>query len=121
MKDALPYIVGVLIASIGAGLTYRATRKRESGSVSTTEAATLWQESSAIRIEALTRAEKLQHEVDELRSRLREVEDLSASQERELLSLRREAEDAHRVITIMQTRLDEIEKAETMRLRTQQS
>jgi hypothetical protein len=118
VTELIVAIAGALALVAGAYFTYRASKRTTSGSVSTTEAATLWEESKAIRIEAVARAERLQQEVDELRIKLHAVEDLSAQQEREIVTLRKEAEDAHRVITIMQTRLDELEKTTVKKPRT---
>lgn len=110
MTEILLGVIGAMGVIAGGYFTYRSAVRQRSGSVSTTEAATLWAESSAVRKEAIERANDLQGKVDDLRSRLREVEDLSAMQARELANLRKEAEDAHRVITILQTRVEELEK-----------
>lgn len=98
---------GALAAAVFA---YLSSRRSTSGTVGTTEAATLWVESAKIRQEAVDRARTLQKEVDILRERVHEVEESNFELTREVDVLRQEQEDNHRVMTTMRVELDQLRR-----------
>lgn len=103
-------IVGGLGAIAAAYFGFRSTRRQTSGSVATTEAAKLWEESSAIRREAVARAEKIQSDFDDLRDAHRLLEARCDEQRREIEELRKENEDNHRIITNLRVELDQLQR-----------
>lgn len=61
---------GVVISS---SITYLISRRNNSGSISTSDAASLWAESNALRQEYKDRAEKLEARLEEVNRQLQDV------------------------------------------------
>lgn len=76
---ALIVLVGGALTVLGNYLVSRRQAKTEerktSGSISTTEAATLWAESNALRKEYRERAESLEKQLEEVNNKLQSVMD----------------------------------------------
>ena len=72
-------ILVAFIVLIGGGLTtlvnYSINKRNTSGSVTTSDAASLWAESNALRAEYKYRAEKLETQLEEVNSRLQTMQD----------------------------------------------
>lgn len=60
---------------VSGGVTYLVARRSTSGSISTSDAASLWAESNALRAEYKDRAEKLEAQLEEVNSKLQAVMD----------------------------------------------
>lgn len=113
MKGLWPLLtiaLGACGAIAAAVFAYLSSRRSTSGTVGTTEAATLWAESAKIRQEAVDRARSLQKEVDILRERVHEVEEKNFELTHEIEGLRQEQEDNHRVMTTMRVELDQLRR-----------
>lgn len=81
MNALLPLLSGALAAVITAFVTYLIARRQSSGRVGTSDAATLWEESQAMRKELRDEVRELRieisqnrKEIDQLRTRIRELE-----------------------------------------------
>jgi predicted RNase H-like nuclease (RuvC/YqgF family) len=61
-----PILGGIVVALVGAIATYVAAARKLSGKIATSEAASLWEESRAIRDDYRQRLEKLENRVLEL-------------------------------------------------------
>jgi flagellar motility protein MotE (MotC chaperone) len=96
---ALDPILGVVLAALVAPIgAYLLAAKKMSGKIGTTEAATLWEESRAIREWSAARIDKcdeeilrLKGELDKAKARIAELE----KEKRRLEQLIREREDHH--------------------------
>lgn len=70
-------VIVALIVLAGGSLTvlgnYLMNRRQTSGNVSTSDAASLWAESNALRAEYKDRAEKLEAQLEEVNSQLQKV------------------------------------------------
>lgn len=74
--SANPYVAPALIfaAAVVTGLvTWFIAKRQSSGSISTSDAASLWAESNALRTEYRIRAEKLEDQLEEVNSKLQTV------------------------------------------------
>lgn len=60
MNPILGFLGGILVAVIGAGGVYLGVRHKASGSVKTSDAKDLWEESKAIRAEQRAEIERLE-------------------------------------------------------------
>lgn len=65
-------LVGIIISS---WVTWLVARRTTSGSISTSDAASLWAESNALRKEYRDRAEQLEAQLEEVNAKLRTVMD----------------------------------------------
>lgn len=101
-------LLGFIAAAAAGFFAYLSQRRKTSGRVPTTEAEVLWQESSAIRREAVERAQMLQGQLDDLRDAHTILERKCIDQDREIADLRKENNDNHRVMTIMRNELIEL-------------
>lgn len=66
----LSVLAGVITSSF---VTYKVARRNTSGTVQTSEAASLWAESNALRAEYKARAEKLEARLEEVNNQLSDV------------------------------------------------
>lgn len=66
----LAVFAGVLVSG---GTTYLVARRSNSGSISTSDAASLWAESNSLRAEYKERAEKLEAQLEEVNTKLQSV------------------------------------------------
>lgn len=58
---------------VSGGLTYLVARRNNSGSISTSDAASLWKESNDLRQEYRQRAEQLEKQLEEVNNKLQTV------------------------------------------------
>ncbi len=68
--------------ALAALATYLVARRQFSGQIASTDAATLWAESQAMRRELREEVIALRREIDELRAQLRELRGREAARER---------------------------------------
>lgn len=68
----LAVLAGVIVSGL---VTYAVARRNSSGSISTSDAASLWAESNALRAEYKDRAEKLEAQLEEVNTKLQSVMD----------------------------------------------
>jgi septal ring factor EnvC (AmiA/AmiB activator) len=88
---------GVAITAIASSaVTYFVARRKTSGSISTSDAASLWTESNKLRAEYKERAEKLESRLEDVNtqlsivmSQLAELKSSSVAQENQILELQR--------------------------------
>jgi predicted nuclease with TOPRIM domain len=104
----LPYIIGAFGVVATACSAFFIARRTTRGTVSTTEAATLWSESTRIRQELAERAATLQMECDRLRAKVSEVEGRCLVLEREIVRCRESNEDSQRIVTTLHARVDDL-------------
>jgi peptidoglycan hydrolase CwlO-like protein len=64
---------GLAAALVTSLIAYLVARRQHSGSISTSDAASLWAESNALRAEYKYRAEKLEAQLEEVNSQLQNV------------------------------------------------
>jgi predicted RNase H-like nuclease (RuvC/YqgF family) len=70
----LPVTIAVVAAVVGPLLTYLAAARRLSGRIATSEAASLWAESAAMRQDYLARITQLNATVERCQARVQELE-----------------------------------------------
>lgn len=106
MGMALPYVLSFLGIVVTALVAWFVAKRTTSGSADTTDAATLWDEGSKIRQEAIARANDLQKEVDELRTKIVLVENNYVSQGREMETLRIAYKSVFHNLEMLQEKVD---------------
>lgn len=112
MNETLLAVIGAAAAILGGGgyFAYRSAKRSTSGKISTTEAATLWEESSKIRHEAVERARGLQAEVDTLRVKVHDLEEKCLDQDLEIARLRQENTDSMRVVQNLRAEVETLSR-----------
>lgn len=69
----MEWLVGIVGVFVSGGVTYLIARRKNSGSISTSDAADLWRESNELRQEYRKRAESLEEQLKEVNSKLQAV------------------------------------------------
>lgn len=112
---AMPWIVAAVVAvAVGLGSGYFVSHRVNSGKVSTTDATTLWDESTKIRQELRTEVEQSRGEVAHLRGRVDELSvQIERVREKHVECQRSEAE-LRAMVESLQARMARARKATSM-------